>query len=271
MTRIHTVEGGGGVPLHVRDVGPEDAPPILLIHGLMGCHMVWTLQTGSDLANDHRLVAMDMRGHGASSKPDDPEAYADGDLWAADVANVIAALDLHRPVLVGWSYGGRLIGEYLRVHGDGALGGVALIGGIIRLRTGVTPGGFFDRLASEDIAQMVPTTIEAVRNMTKAPLSPELFHAKLAWNMLCPPRVRRFMVDQKCDLTAAYAASTCPALILHGTEDVFVPAEIMNHSAATLPRASLVALDGIGHTPHLEAPGRTNSALRALAAQRAVP
>jgi pimeloyl-ACP methyl ester carboxylesterase len=61
---------------------------------------------------------MDIRGHGRSDKPLDPNAYDDSAQWAADVNNVITGLGLKQPVLCGWSYGGAIICDYLRAHGD---------------------------------------------------------------------------------------------------------------------------------------------------------
>jgi pimeloyl-ACP methyl ester carboxylesterase len=55
----------------------------------------------SDLTQDHRLVAMDMRGHGLSDKP--LQGYDDSKLWADDVNAVIETLSLDDPVLCGWS------------------------------------------------------------------------------------------------------------------------------------------------------------------------
>jgi non-heme chloroperoxidase len=57
----------------------------------------------SDLADDYRLVAMDIRGHGFSDKPRD--GYTDSRLWADDVNAVIQALSLDGSILCGWSYG----------------------------------------------------------------------------------------------------------------------------------------------------------------------
>ena len=65
--------------------------------------LAWSRQLDSELARDHRLVAMDLRGHGLSEKPRD--AYGDSRLWADDVRAVIDALNLDRPVLCGWSHG----------------------------------------------------------------------------------------------------------------------------------------------------------------------
>src|SRR5687768_14489125 len=97
------VTGGGGVQLHVVEAGNPRGRPIVFIHGFSQCSLAWSRQMSSDLADDYRLVAMDMRGHGRSEKP--REAYDDSRLWAEDVGAVIRALRLDHPVLCGWSYG----------------------------------------------------------------------------------------------------------------------------------------------------------------------
>src|SRR5713226_7977069 len=105
--KAHTVTGGGGIQLHVEETGNPDGRPILFIHGFSQCRLAWGKQLNSDLANDFRLVAMDIRGHGLSAKPRD--AYGDAKLWADDVHAVIGVLGLDRPILSGWSYGGVII------------------------------------------------------------------------------------------------------------------------------------------------------------------
>ena len=117
---IHTVTGGGGLRLHVREWGKPDGPPILFIHGWSQNHLCWAKQYESALADEFRLVAYDLRGHGMSEAPLEPEHYTDGKLWADDVAAIIDQLRLDRPVLVGWSYGAFVICDYVRAHGAGA-------------------------------------------------------------------------------------------------------------------------------------------------------
>jgi pimeloyl-ACP methyl ester carboxylesterase len=113
-----------------------------LIHGFSRCRLAWTPEFESTLADDYRLVAMDLRGHGGSGTPRD--ADADSTLWAADVRAVIEELALDDPVLVGWSYGDLVAVDYLVVHGDDALGGIVPAGTITE--TG-TPDA--DRFAGE--------------------------------------------------------------------------------------------------------------------------
>src|SRR5215471_9572860 len=99
----HTlVMGGNGVRLHVAESGDPRGRPILFIHGFSQSWLAWRRQLSSDLANDYRLIAMDLRGHGQSDKPRDAMAIVPK--WADDVAAVIRDLHLEQPVLCGWSY-----------------------------------------------------------------------------------------------------------------------------------------------------------------------
>ena len=116
---------------------------MLFVHGFSQCRLAWDRQLRSDLGRELRLVAMDLRGHGLSEKPRDD--YGDPSVWAADIPAVVTDLALERPILCGWSYGGVVVADYLRSHGEGAVGGVVLVGAISRLGEPVLPflGGDF--------------------------------------------------------------------------------------------------------------------------------
>ena len=91
MMKHHMIAGGGVSRLSVVEAGNHLAQPILFIHGISQCSLAWGQQLSSDLNRHHRLVAMDMRGHGSSDKP--REGYDDSKLWAEDVAAVIRELN----------------------------------------------------------------------------------------------------------------------------------------------------------------------------------
>jgi hypothetical protein len=55
--KIHSIVGGGGVKLHVREWGKADAPPVLFIHGWSQNYLCWRKQYESQLADAFRLVA----------------------------------------------------------------------------------------------------------------------------------------------------------------------------------------------------------------------
>ena len=99
--KTHSVKGGGGLGLHVREWGKADGPPIVFIHALSQNHLCWAKQYESALAGEFRLVAYDLRGHGMSEAPLESEHYTDGKLWADDLAAIVDHLQLDRPVLVG--------------------------------------------------------------------------------------------------------------------------------------------------------------------------
>jgi pimeloyl-ACP methyl ester carboxylesterase len=75
----YKIAGGGGIQLHLVETGNPSGRPIMFIHGVSQCWLTWSRQMSSDLADDYRLVAMDLRGHGLSDKP--REGYTESRLW----------------------------------------------------------------------------------------------------------------------------------------------------------------------------------------------
>lgn len=101
--RSFEVSGAGGLTLVADEVGPSDAPPVLLLHGGGQTRHSWA-GTASALADrGWRAVTLDFRGHG------DSQWASDGDYrlisFVADTDAVIATLD-QRPFLIGASLGG---------------------------------------------------------------------------------------------------------------------------------------------------------------------
>lgn len=89
-----------GVQLHYYRTGHGDKPPIVLIHGFSDTGLLWT-QTARDLEADYDVIMPDMRGHGRSTRVQ----LGDNVDMAADVAELIRALGLERPIAGGHSMG----------------------------------------------------------------------------------------------------------------------------------------------------------------------
>src|SRR5205823_2957953 len=109
----------------------------------------------------------DFRGHGASDKPLDAAKYTDGTLWADDLDAVIQAKHLDRPVLVGWSYGGFVMSDYLRRYGDKAIGGIVFVGAVTKNGTPEAAGyltdealAIFGDVFSTDVQKSIDGTRE---------------------------------------------------------------------------------------------------------------
>jgi non-heme chloroperoxidase len=203
---VHTVQGGGGLRLHVREWGRPDGPPILLIHGISASHLCWARQYQSKLAKEFRLVAYDLRGHGMSQAPLEPEHYTNAKLWADDVAAIIQQLGLERPVLVGWSYGGYIICDYLRAHGQDRIGAIDFAGGATKLGpaafgTLIGPG-FLDHFA-DFTADDLPTNIRGMRGLVAAfaatPLPADDVETLLCSAMTVPARIRANLGAREID------------------------------------------------------------------------
>ncbi len=261
--RIHRIPGGGGLRLHVTDQGPENAPPILLIHGWSQDHSCWAAQ--APLAEKFRLVTLDMRGHGASEAPQQVEAYSDTGLWASDVKAVIDGLNLKAPVLVGWSYGSRVIASYLDKFGDAAIAGVVLAGGILAIgkarqdwMVGPASPGLNRDLYTDDTDRLRTATEAFIRECTHEPLPEDTVQAFLKTNMIVTPLVRRALFADDWDFQPVYAKLSKPLLVIHGAEDNIVT-PLTGITASELPEnGDLRLYEFSGHAPFLEAPERFN-------------
>ena len=269
--QTHTVAGGGGLQLHVREWGKADGPPILFIHGWSQNHLCWDKQYESALRDEFRLVAYDLRGHGMSEAPPGPGPYTDAALWADDLAAIIDQLGLDRPVLVGWSYGAFVICDYLRAYGQGRIAGVNFVGGGVKLGEaafGTLFGpGSFDHFA-DATADDLPANIRGMRAFLRAclvkPVSADDFETALCWNMAVAPGVRASLVAREINGDDVLAALQVPLLVTQGRSDTVVLPAMAEHILAICPAAEASWYDGVGHAPHLEEPERFNRELAAL-------
>jgi non-heme chloroperoxidase len=266
----HEVSGGGGVRLHVEEAGNRSGQPVLFIHGLSQSRLAWNRQLRSELTRDLRLVALDLRGHGESERPAD--AYGDSDLWAQDVAAVIRSLDLERPILSGWSYGGVVICDYLSRYGEDQVGGVHLVGAVSRLGEPAMPflGPRFlaviPGLFSTDAEESATSLRDFGRMLTTEPLTPEDSYLVLGTAAAVPPRVRQGLLNRTLDYDGLLAELRTPVLISHGLEDAVILPAMADHNASTIPHAKTSYYAHVGHAPFWEDPDRFNAELRIFAA-----
>jgi pimeloyl-ACP methyl ester carboxylesterase len=110
-----------GVVLAYDDVG-SGRPPLVLVHGA-ACHRRFWCQQVPHFSSAHRVVAVDLRGHGESDAP--PERYTVR-LFAEDVASMCTQLGLESPVVVGHSLGGLVALDFASAY-PGHVGAAVLI------------------------------------------------------------------------------------------------------------------------------------------------
>jgi non-heme chloroperoxidase len=268
----YEVSGGNGIKLNVEEYGNPQGQPILFIHGWTQGVACWTKQINSDLADTYRLVCLDSRGHGKSEKPLEMEAYADSKLWADDVAAVIGALNLQKPLVVAWSYGGAVISDYLRYYSQDTLGGIMFVDSTVHVGT---PEGMSylkpEALAmaagmfSPDISQNIASTIQFMGECCYKELSTADFYLVLGYHVVVPTIVRQALLTRNLDSTEVIGAITIPAVVTHGEEGGAVLPKAGKALHAGIKHSELVFFPETLHMPFLETPARFNQALRDFA------
>lgn len=271
---ITSVTGGGGTKIHVREWGRRDAPAILLVHGWSQHHLCWRAQYESSLADEFRLVAIDLRGHGMSDKPDSVEAYTTGELWAADIKAVIEQRDLVNPVLCSWSFGGFVISDYLRLFGDSKIAGINYVGwGVVMGNTEeelrFVGRGFHDYYQGA-ISEDQPTRIAAMRGFVHAciggQISQDDLETIIAFNVMTPRFTSLALTLRKAiDFTPMIEQLDVPILASYGTKDTVALPAAGEHIARVCKRASYSEYPGAGHALFVERPERFNTELAEFA------
>jgi non-heme chloroperoxidase len=250
--KTHKITGGGGVALHVVETGNPKGRPILFIHGCSQCWLAWTRQMQSDLADDYRLVAIDLRGHGLSDKP--REGYADSRLWADDVQAAIQALRLDHPILCGWSYGPLVILDYIRHYGTDSIGGVNFVGGVTKLggdeaTSVLTPEflslvpGFF----STDIGGSVRSLEALLRMCFGRELLTEELYLMLGYNVSVPAYVRQALLSRSVNNDDLLPRISKPVLLTHGADDAAVKPAVVDQHKTGMAHAEIHMMPRAGH------------------------
>ncbi|MFG1604222.1 alpha/beta fold hydrolase [Actinoplanes sp. NPDC049265] len=232
----------GELPIAVRDFGGS-APPLILLHGAGGnlAHMTTLARA---LRPRHRVITMDLRGHGRSG--DGPWSW---DAALADVAAVVVQMELDRPAVVGHSLGGMIAALWGQRHPE-APGVVSLDGNPPPTRTEHLPGmdvrkaadqlaelqRVFDRMAAETgrvvPAEQLPDLVErqqaAARDMgANEKVWIEGFRRNLVHSggetSLRPSAetvasLRTLISD--LDLDPVYRATRCPELVVLPTRNL---------------------------------------------------
>ena len=254
----------GTLTLDVAEAG-AGGRPVLLLHGFTADKSEVADVLGPLAARGWHAVAPDLRGHGRSDHPTDPDAYS-FEILAADVLGLADDLGWDRFALVGHSMGGavaqvialdrpeRLTALVLASTFHGPVKGISMdlveLGRWVVRESGMS--GLADALAARRADN--PESIAAFERLLEArPGYAEQSRARLEatspdmWMALAP----RF-VDQP-DRLDRLARIDVPTAVIVGDLDATM-LEDCRRLAQTIPGARLAVIPGVGHVPQVEMP-----------------
>lgn len=240
----------GGVRIYYRESG--GGPPVLLSHGYAATSSMWAGQLDA-LSDRYRVIAWDMRGHGQSDSPGDPELYSE----AATIADMVAILDecgAQKAVIGGLSLGGYMSLAFHLAHPD-RVHALMLFDTGPGYRNPEARSGWnemAERRAQEFREQGLEALASAGREArTSAHRSADGL-ALAALGML-----RQF--DSR--VMDSLPGISVPTLVLVGERDrpFLAAADVM---AAKIPQATKVAIKDAGHAANLDQPDPFNKSVR---------
>ncbi|MFF0477066.1 alpha/beta fold hydrolase [Streptomyces sp. NPDC004284] len=214
-----------GVRIAYRVAGPEDARPVVLVHGRGDDSTTWTGIT-EDLAADHRVYALDLRGHGLSDRPG---RYGFEDL-RDELGGFLKALGLTGATVVAHSMGAAA--AYLLAQRE---------------------PGLIGRLVLEEAPAFVP--LDPPRPVAERPEGPLAFD----WGIVTATDAE--LNDPDPAWREELPAITAPTLVLAGGPTSHIPQEQLSRLAGSVPGARLVTI-AVGHLVHNAAPAEFLAAVR---------
>lgn len=244
--------------------------PIVLLHGFALDHTVWSTLCAQDGFLDRcHVVLPDLRGHGMSGRALSAEGYADGRAWADDLDAVIRASGLHRPAVLAWSYGGRMLLDYVRHYGSGALRCANLVAAasLADPRVLGPDHTVLADLCAGEVAVANAAADRFIREVLRTAAGTQRYRTLSAAIASIPAGQRAWLRNRRLDYDDVVAQLDLPVLVSHGVCDtVILPAHAGNVQQA-IGGAWVSLYEDAGHAPFLDDPERFASELIAFVAR----
>lgn len=245
-----------GITLAYDDEGAKDSRSLMLIHGISMSRRYFHKQL-EPLSARHRVIAVDLRGHGESEKVESGHTVPQ---YARDVNQFIEALGLDRPVLLGWSMGAFVAFEYIRQFGTGGIRGLIDVDEAASdFKWDGWAHGFLDLPTLHSLMTAVQDDKEAfvrglVPEMFRHPPVPEDLKWMLSESSKLPTGpLSAILFDQTVrDYRDLLPTIDVPTLVCWGEHDKLLPVSGAPYMHEHVPGARLELFEDSGHCPFLE-------------------
>jgi pimeloyl-ACP methyl ester carboxylesterase len=255
-----TVALADGITLGYVDMGDPDGPPVVLIHGFTDSARDWVPMLPY-LPKRDRLILVDLRGHGVSSKPECCYSRLD---FAYDVKLLLDALHIDKADVVGHSLGS-IVAQTFAENWPERTGRVVLISS-----TGGKPAGAASTAPEFDYAAAIRKLHEPIDPDSPfmiawwdspTPVDPDFIRRERKDSAQIPLRVWLAVLDQGLPAATAYAdlqstlpRLTAPTLLIWGSKDPIMQEVVRRSLRDGLPHAEVKMFPGLGHNPFWEEP-----------------
>ncbi len=251
----------GGKRMRYLKLGPDAGTPVVFIHGFGSDHAAW-LFNHTAAAETHPAYAMDLPGHGASTKDV-------GDGSAATLAAAVSALldqiGIEKAHLVGHSLGAA-VATLVAAAKPGRVASLALIApaGVGKAISGTFLDGFLQEVRGKKLRPVLEMLVANTDLITGDMVEDVLKSKRLdgAEAALTAIRTANFAGDvQSVDVTGALSSLTCPIVAIAGAQDRIIPADQINALPASVTKHVIA---NAGHIPHMEKANEVNAILAKL-------
>lgn len=257
-----------GVPLHVRISGPEDGPALLLIHGF-GAHLQTWEGWRDRLDDTHRVIALDLPGHGLTGP--DPSGDYTNDRTLTVIKALTDRLGLEQVIVAGNSLGGLMAWRFAAAYPQQTAGLILVApGGVLfedmtpdepqevpaafRLIDRVLPRSLVDEMIGGlygDRARVDAATIDRYHDLWRYPGNRKALIARMGQFTLFEPE-------------PVLRTIRAPTLILWGDRDTLLLPEQAAVFDTAIEDSTLVMMPGAGHMPMEELPEESAAHARAF-------
>jgi len=248
-----------GTEIFYKDWGARDAQPVVFHHGWPLSSDDWDNQMLFFLDKGYRVIAHDRRGHGRSTQT---ATGNEMDTYAADVAELVATLDLKNAIHVGHSTGGGEVARYVARAERGRVAKAVLIGAVppIMVKSDKNPGGLpievFDGFRAQLAANRAQLYIDIPAgpfygyNRPGAKVSQGVIDNWWRQGMMGGAKAQYDCIKafSETDFTDDLKRIDVPVLVMHGTDDQIVPyADSAPLSVKLLKNGTLKPYEGLPH------------------------